>query len=91
MRLFLNGDQCYDEAGPKQKEKNLLKNIGLLSQQAATTYCNKHWIKEIADLHITLPSEHRLIKDGLRMNMAIRGARAPYTVINITYNVLLLA
>jgi 4-hydroxyphenylpyruvate dioxygenase-like putative hemolysin len=34
----------------------------------------KRWIKEAADLHIILPSEHRLIKDGLRMYIAIRGA-----------------
>jgi hypothetical protein len=45
---------------------------------------NKHWNKEIADLNITLPSEYRLIKDGLQMNMAIRGARATNTVINTT-------
>jgi hypothetical protein len=31
-----------------------------------------------------LPSEHRLIKDGLRLNMTIWGARATDTVINIT-------
>jgi hypothetical protein len=35
-----------------------------------------YWIKERTYLHITLPSEHKLIKDGLKTHISIRGARA---------------
>jgi hypothetical protein len=47
-------------------------------------YWNKHWIKEPADLHIILPCQRKLIKDGLKMYITIRGTWATDIVINIT-------
>jgi hypothetical protein len=45
---------------------------------------NEHWIKKPVNLHNILPSELKLIKDGLKTHITIRGARATDIVINIT-------
>jgi hypothetical protein len=63
---------------PRQRQYR--RSVAICSKQSLSEI----WFKETADLHIILPREHRLIKEGLRMNMAIRGARAIDTVINIT-------